>query len=156
MKSLSILIEKKLKYTHMKKKIRRVLDNTFVDPFVAQSKDFVFDSDFLELYFADSEEKKKIIAQMTAQQRKEYEMLETEYRKKDYDVLIRDLQKYGGSGLRDNRFKRQLEPLTELDGSYPEEFLRLYYLPFDQRFNIESKLNVHGTGKGSYEDHEKW
>jgi len=60
MKSLSILIEKKLKYTHMKKKIRRVLDNTFVDPFVAQSKDFVFDSDFLELYFADSEEKKKI------------------------------------------------------------------------------------------------
>ena len=28
--------------------VRRVLDNTFDDPFVAQGKEFVVDSDFLE------------------------------------------------------------------------------------------------------------
>jgi len=135
--------------------IRRVLDYTFDDPFVAQGKELLVDSDFLELYFADSEEKNKIILKMTSQQRKEYEMLETEYRKEDFDVPIRDLERFGGSGLRNNRFKRQLEPLTELDGFYPEEFLRLYYAPSNERFNIESKLNVLSIGKGSLQDHEK-
>jgi len=80
-------------------------------------------------------------------------MLETEYRKKDYDVLIRDLQKYGGSSLRDNRFKRQPEPVTELDGSYSEEFLRLYYSPSDERFNIETEMNIGITKE--YADHHK-
>ena len=135
--------------------IRRVLDDTFDEQDVAQSKELIFDSDFLELYFADNEEKMKIIVKMTSQQKKEYDMLETEYRKEDYDIRIRDLQKFGGSGLRNNRFQVQLEPIQELDGSYSDEFLRLYYAPSDERYNIESKMSVFGSGKGSLEYHKK-
>jgi len=51
--------------------------------------------------------------------------------------------------------KVQLEPIQELDGSYSEEFLKLYYAPSDERFNIESKLNVFGSGVGTLEYHEK-
>jgi hypothetical protein len=135
--------------------IRRVLDDTFDEPGVAQSKELTFDSDFLELYFADNEEKNKMIVKMTSQQKKEYDMLETEYRKEDYEIRIRDLQKFGGSGLRNNRFQVQLEPIQELDGSYSDEFLRLYYAPSDERYNIESKMSVFGSGKGSLEYHKK-
>ena len=53
------MIEEKKEYTYEQEDfLRRVLDNTIDDPFVAQSKDFVIDSDFLELYFADSEKKR--------------------------------------------------------------------------------------------------
>jgi hypothetical protein len=135
--------------------IKRVLDDTFDEPGVAQSKELTFDSDFLELYFADNEEKNKMIVKMTSQQKKEYDMLETEYRKEDYEIRIRDLQKFGGSGLRNNRFQVQLEPIQELDGSYSDEFLRLYYAPSDERYNIESKMSVFGSGKGSLEYHKK-
>jgi len=50
---------------------------------------------------------------MTSQRRKEYEMLETEYKKEDYDVRVRDLKRLGGSDLINNRLKCQLEPLKE-------------------------------------------
>jgi hypothetical protein len=131
------------------------LDDTFDEPGVAQSKELTFDSDFLELYFADNEEKNKMIVKMTSQQKKEYDMLETEYRKEDYEIRIRDLQKFGGSGLRNNRFQVQLEPIQELDGSYSDEFLRLYYAPSDERYNIESKMSVFGSGKGGLEYYKK-
>ena len=50
---------------------------------------------------------------MTSQRRKEYEMLETAYKKEDYDIRVRDLERLGGSDLIHNRFKCQLEPLKE-------------------------------------------
>jgi len=50
---------------------------------------------------------------MTHQQRKEYNMLVDEYRNKNYEIQIKDLHKFTGSDLKDNRFQRQLEPLRE-------------------------------------------
>ena len=51
--------------------------------------------------------------------------------------------------------KVQLEPIQELDGSYSEEFLKLYYAPSDERFNMESKMSRFGSGKGGLEYHKK-
>ena len=40
-------------------------------------------------------------------------MLVDEYRNNDYEVQIKDLHKFTGSDLKDNKFQRQLEPLRE-------------------------------------------
>jgi len=92
---------------------------------------------------------------MTNENYKEYSILRREYLKTDYSDRVLDQIKFQGDNLVENRFKVQLEPIQELDDSYSDEFLRLYYAPSNERFNVESKLNVFGIGKGSYEDHEK-
>ena len=77
--------------------VRRVLDNFFDDPNVAQGKELLVDSDFLKLYFADIVPQNQIIIKMTHQQRKEYDMLVDEYRNNDYEVQIKDLRKFTDS-----------------------------------------------------------
>ena len=93
--------------------VRRLLDDFFDDPNVAQSKELLFDSDFLKVHFADIVPKNQIIIKMTGQQRKEYDMLVDEYRNNDYKVQIKDLHRYSNSDLKDNRFQRQLEPIRD-------------------------------------------
>ena len=40
-------------------------------------------------------------------------MLVDEYRNNNYEIQIKDLHKFTGSDLKDNRFQRQLEPIRD-------------------------------------------
>jgi len=130
-------------------------NNRFQDPNVIPKEEIVFDDDLKKMFFAEKDDRENILKNMTEKTYDEYSLMKREYIKTDYFDLSEVGKHFAGDKLIENRFKVQLEPIQELDGSYSDEFLRLYYAPSDERFNIESNLNVHGIGKGSLEDHKK-